>query len=107
MLTHEETALRRISERLHRVYPDEIVAVYAFGSRVRGDHDAWSDFDVLVVVKGRNTKMERGIIDIFVEEESSAGLSFTPVIKDLSAFEMEKRYHSPFYESLITEGVLL
>ncbi len=36
-----------------------------------------------------------------------SGLSFSPVLKDLKAFEKEKRYKTPFYESIEREGVLL
>lgn len=84
-----------------------IIAAYAFGSRVRGDFDVWSDFDVLIVVRDRNPELEKEIIGMFVDEEMKAGLSFTPVIKDVKSFELEKKYHSPFYQNIIKEGVLL
>jgi predicted nucleotidyltransferase len=81
--------------------------MYAFGSRARGDHDAWSDFDVLVVVRDRSPEIESGVIGIIVDEELEAGLNFTPVIKDVTAFELEKRHHTPFYENVTREGVLV
>jgi predicted nucleotidyltransferase len=107
MFSFEEKLLRQISDRLRRQYPGRIASVHAFGSRVRGDHDAWSDFDVLVVVRDKEPLIEAGIIGIFVDEEMKAGASFAPVVKDARAFELEKQHHTPFYEAVMTEGVLL
>jgi uncharacterized protein len=107
MLLHEKDALRNITKQLRKIFSDRIVAVYAFGSRVRGDHDTWSDFDVLVVVKNRTPKIESEIVNVIVDEEMKKGLSFSPVIKDVKSFEMEKKFRTPFYENIIKEGVLL
>lgn len=86
---------------------DRIVMAYAFGSRVRGDYKEWSDFDVLVVVKDKTPELEAEIISIFVDHEMKNGLSFTPVIKDIETFEMEKRFKTPFFENIMKEGVPL
>jgi predicted nucleotidyltransferase len=107
MNSYEKDLLHHISNILRQQFSDRIVSAHAFGSRVRGDHDTWSDFDVLVVVKDKDPLLESGIIGIFVEEEMRAGASFTPVVKDIKAFEMEKKFHTPFYETIIAEGILL
>lgn len=107
MQKHEQEALARITEVLRGRFPGRISAILAFGSRVRGDHDAWSDFDVLVVVQDKTPSLENEIIGTFVDEELKLGLSFTPVVKDAAAFEMEKNHHTPFYENLTREGVPL
>ena len=105
MLRQVETVLKDIAKRLRAVEVENLVSVRAFGSRVRGDHTGWSDFDVLVVVRDRTPNVEKEIINIFVEEEDRFGLSFTPVIKDLRSFEMEEKFHTPFYEAVTKEGV--
>lgn len=107
MHPYEKNLLHHISDKLRQQFSDRIVSVHAFGSRVRGDHDTWSDFDVLVVVKNKEPLLESEIIGIIVEEETRAGASFTPVVKDIKAFEMEKKYHTPFYETIIAEGILV
>lgn len=86
---------------------DRIVSVYAFGSRVKGSHKEWSDFDVLVVVRDKSPQIEHEIISIFVDEEIKYGISFAPVIKDAGAFELEKRFETPFYGNILKQGVLL
>lgn len=105
MHIHEKEALRKITEQLREQFPGKITAVLAFGSRVRGDHGPWSDFDVLVVVNDKTALLEREIIGYIVDREMEIGVSFTPVIKDADAFDREKKYHTPFYENLSREGV--
>lgn len=107
MYAHEKKALMRIKKQLKERLHDRIISIYAFGSKVRGDHNEWSDFDVLVVVRNKTPELESEIIGLFVDEEIESGLSFTPVIKDIKAFELEKRFNTPFYGNITREGVLL
>lgn len=107
MFRHYEKVLRRIVDKVRAKLPDRVISVYAFGSRVRGDHDIWSDFDVMVVVEKRDPVVESEVMDIFVEEELKSGIIFTPVIKDVESFEQEREYNTPFYENIIKEGILI
>ncbi len=105
MYKYERDVLDRITSRLREKFQDRIVAVYAFGSKVRGDYDDRSDFDILIVVKDRDPDTEHKIIDIFVEEEVRNDLFFSTVIKDYAVFEKEKGMNSPFYQNIAKEGV--
>jgi len=107
MNLHERQTLQRIAVELRLRFSERIAALYAFGSRVRGSHGEWSDFDVLVVIRDKNPDIESEIIGLIVDEEIKSGLSFAPVVKDASAFDMEMRFHSPFYENVTREGVPL
>ena len=107
MYAHEKSALNGITKSLRKQFPERVRGAYVFGSRARGDHSEWSDFDVLIVVKDRDPLIEEAIMNRFVEEEIRSGLIFTPLIKDQKAFESEKRYHTPFYENLTREGITL
>ncbi len=107
MYSHEKRALSDITKTLRERFPERIQGVYVFGSKARGDHGEWSDFDILVVVKDRDPSIEEAIISIFVDEEIRSGVIFTPLIKDLTAFESEKRFKTPFYENLTREGISL
>lgn len=77
----------------------------AFGSGVRGDHTGESDLDLLVVVGERRPEVERAVIDSRVEEELLSGVPFGPVIKDSARLDLERRYHSPFYENVSRKGI--
>jgi len=107
LFPHIKESVERVTEKLKKHFPERIIAIYAFGSRVRGDHDEWSDFDVLVLVKDKNPELVNGIIEIFADEEYEKGIFFSPVIKDIAVFEREKKYNTPFYQNIKKEGVLL
>ncbi len=107
MYTHEREALEHIAKELRGTFGDVIAGVYAFGSRVRGDHTAWSDFDVLIVVSEKDIRIEKEIISIIVEIENEHGLSFSPVIKTAESFENEKKHNSPFYRNIASEAIPL
>ena len=49
-----------------------IEGIYAFGSRVRGDHRGESDLDLLVVVGERDPEVVRAVVDSCVEESCAA-----------------------------------
>jgi predicted nucleotidyltransferase len=105
MFSQAESVLKHIEHRLRASYPEYIVSVIVFGSRVRGDHNEDSDFDVLVVVKNRTIEIEEEIMGIFVEEELQSGIYFDPLIKSVESFELEKSHHSPFYQNVMNEGI--
>lgn len=107
MYPNEKKTLKQIVVKLKNTLPKSIASVHAFGSRVRGDHNAWSDFDILVVVRGRTPEIEAKIVQVFVEEEIKSGLSFTPVIKDAKAFDLEKKFNTPFFRNITKEGIAL
>lgn len=91
MLWVEKETLEKLVKKLLNVLPDTIKLIYVSGSRVRGDHDEWSDLDILVVVKGKRPEIEKKIVDIFAEERFYTGIPFAPIIKDMKIFEEEKK----------------
>lgn len=107
MLTIEIESLKKIKDKLYNRFGDSIEYVYAFGSRVRGDFTVDSDFDVLIVVKNKTPEIEEAIVAVIVEEEMKHAISFTPLIKDSKAFELEQQYNSPFYNHIKNEGIQL
>ncbi len=60
----EKQALLKFASRLQRIYPHQILQVSLFGSKARGDSEADSDVDVLIIVNQDDRSLRRGIIDI-------------------------------------------
>ncbi len=107
MFSHDRKALSILSSLLRERMGDDIESVYAFGSRVRGDNDDRSDFDLLVVVKDKTPSKETKIIGIIVDFEMERELSFSPVLKDAASFALERKYNAPFYQNITREGIRL
>ncbi len=105
MLTLYKNILKVILDKLRIELQDNLIDMYLFGSRARGNFDDKSDIDVLIIVKNRNSNISDKIIDIIVNEEIKAGLNFTPLIKDEKTFKLEQQHNTPFYQNIINEGI--
>jgi len=106
MFSFEKDAIKRSTERLKEVLGDNLIAIVAFGSRVRGDFDGDSDFDILIVVKKRASDVIDEAIDVFSDEEDRTGIPFSVVVKGIDSFEKERTYNTTFYRNIKREGVV-
>ncbi|MEW6416934.1 MAG: nucleotidyltransferase domain-containing protein [Nitrospirota bacterium] len=106
MFSFEKDAIKRATEKLKEILGDNLIEVAAFGSRVRGDFDGDSDFDILIVVKKRTSDVIDKAIDIFTDEEDKMGIPFSVVIKEIKSFEKERAYNTTFYRNIKREGVV-
>lgn len=98
--------LKKISQVIHSIDPN--AEVYLFGSRARGTNNSSSDFDILILlnVPKVTDQLENLFRDPLYNLELESG-------KIISSFIYPKSYwdsvlsHSPFYENISNEGVLL
>ncbi len=107
MFSLEKKAIKNAIVRLKGLLGENLLAVLAFGSRVRGDFTGESDFDILVVVKKRTLNIIDIINTAFSEEESKTGTPFSVVVKELESFKKEKEHNTPFYRNIKREGMVL
>lgn len=104
MFKIEERSLIEITEKLKNLLKDNLIAVIAFGSRVRGDFYGESDFDVLVIVEHRDYEIIKKIIALFYEEEERTNIQYSVIVKDKEAFEKERFFNTGFYRNILDEG---
>lgn len=107
MFLTEKESLKRAVKRLKKISGENLVTVVAFGSRVKGTFSGGSDFDILVVVHKRTSKLIDTINEVFIKEEDKTGIPYSVVIKVDGSFEKEKQYNTTFYRNIKKEGVLL
>lgn len=104
MFKIEEDSLKIVTERLKSLLKENLVAVIAFGSRVRGDFYGESDFDVLVIVEHRDYEIIKKVVDLFYEEEERTDIQYSVIVKDKETFEKERFYNTGFYQNILDEG---
>ncbi len=105
MLRTEQKSIKKITESLKRHFGNRLKCVVAFGSRVRGDFDGESDFDLLIVIDNPGIEDELTAIHLVSDEENLTGIPFTVVVKSLEVFEKEKEFKTGFIQNLMREGV--
>jgi predicted nucleotidyltransferase len=107
MFSFEKKAMKRITRKLEELLGNNLIAVLVFGSRVRGDFSAESDFDILVVVKKRTFGIIDTVNEVLSEEEDKTGIPFSVVVKGMESFERERKYNTSFYRNIKKEGIIL
>ncbi len=82
--------------------------IYLYGSRARGDFRKDSDWDILILVNYEKItdKLEKNITDPLYDLEFEIGEVISPMI--YSEKEWNAKYSiTPYYQTLMNEGILL
>jgi len=104
MFTIEKKILDVIIQRIRTLLEDELIAIIAYGSRVRGDFHDTSDFDILIIVKKKSFALLNMINQIITEEETNSLNNFGVVVKGLNMFNQEKNSTLHFIKILKMKG---
>lgn len=103
MTEHINQVVRRLIDGLSSRL--EIVRVYAYGSRVRGDADLGSDLDLLVELREVTRTAKRQILDRAWELSLDEGYVISVVIVSQEAFEHGPLSLSGFARNVRREGI--
>ena len=104
MNTTETLAIARFRDAVMSSLGGEVVQMYVFGSKVRGDFNAYSDIDILVVVKDRSLKIMDKIAEITAGLNIEYDLSIAPVVFSEQEYRTNESMSSPFSLAVREEG---
>jgi len=103
MINHIREVARKLIAGLD---PDiDVVRVYAYGSRVRGNADPGSDLDLLVEVGRLTRKAKQQILERAWELSLEEGYVISTVIVSEEAFEHGPLSVSAFAQNVRREGI--
>lgn len=99
-------SLSEMSERIYRIYGEELDRVILYGSYARGDQTSESDVDIAVVIRKDTEQMHDKLLDLVVDYELDLAvtLSVVPIEYD-NYIEWSKVL--PFYKNIDREGIIL
>lgn len=99
----------QFSQQLKAILGDHLSKVIVYGSYARGDYQANSDVDVMILVdlaEEEIKKIENEIYDLAFEIEMNRGIDISPVIKNEQQYEYWVDA-LPFYRNVREEGVVI
>ena len=84
-----------------------IEKVIFFGSRAKGVAKPWSDYDILIVLDKRDSKIIDEIYEIVTEFQLEQRVDLSLKIYSKDDFAMKNELHTPFMERIKKTGVVL
>jgi predicted nucleotidyltransferase len=103
----EKAALAAYVSHLRQEYGDQIVAIKLFGSKARGDHEEYSDLDVLVVVKSDDWRLHDQMVVTAVQPMLDHDVVIAPLIVSTKRLRQWQRDKMPIHRSIQADGVSL
>ena len=92
---------------LREQHGHRLVRVVLFGSRARGEGDAESDLDVLVVVDDGDWRFRDVVALVAFEPMIEYGVVLSPLVVDQADYIWWQEHRAPIYRSISAEGVVL
>ncbi len=106
----DKKALADLLARLRQQFGSDLLLVVLFGSKARGDYNAESDLDVLVVLRmDRNAArtIREQVINIMWEIELDYDIVFSLILKSEEAFAQMQTNGLLLYQNIAAQGIPL
>ena len=95
-----------IKDGYRKIYGDDIMDIYLYGSYSRGDYDNESDIDFVAIVKGERLDLQRKLKKMW-ELSTELGLEndviISPTVVPYNEF-VKYKSTLPYYKNIIEEG---
>lgn len=102
---HELAALHDFVSHLRARFPESIRHVWLFGSMVRGDADAESDIDLLVVADDNNWQFQQEVDALAVDMNLHYGVVLSDHMMSADQYRRLQEWHEPIYADIRRDGV--
>lgn len=77
------------------------------GSKARGDYDAESDIDIVIVLEEVDWQIERDVFEMCFYAGLKHDVVISPVVYSRKEIEESRTRITPFYQAIETEGISL
>jgi predicted nucleotidyltransferase len=107
MTPNERQATSEYVARIRKRFPDHILAVMLFGSKARGDADAESDIDLLVLVDLETSQFRSELWHIASDVSLEYNVVLSPRVFGQTRWDETRRTRLPLYRAIMADGVPL
>ena len=104
---NERLALQAFAAALYERFDGQVVSVHLFGSKARGDFDADSDLDVMVLVTEDDWRLARSISFLAAEVSLANDVLLSPKVVSLKRWNFLKREGFAIARNVQSEGLAL
>jgi predicted nucleotidyltransferase len=102
----EELAIEEAARTVKSQFPVEEIIL--FGSKARGDHDAFSDIDLLLVTtKPLHWKDEKAIVEVLFDIGMTHDVIFTPLFVSKEEWKGGLFAQFPIYSEILRDGAVI
>jgi predicted nucleotidyltransferase len=102
----EETAIGAVARTLKSQFSVEEIIL--FGSKARGDHDVFSDIDLLLITsKPLHWKEEKAIVEILFDIGMTHDVIFTPLFVSKEEWKGGLFAQFPIYAEILRDGAVI
>jgi uncharacterized protein len=106
LTSQEREALTDFTSRLRERFPGRILQTVLFGSKARGDSDAWSDIDLLILVREEDWALRRAINTMAARVSLEYDVLIGPRVIGQERWERMGQQRFSLYHNIIEEGIL-
>jgi len=102
----EDAAIEAVARTLKSQFPIEEIIL--FGSKARGDHDVFSDIDLLLVTTSPlHWKDEKAIVEILFDIGMTHDVIFTPLVVSKEEWKSGLFAQFPIYAEILRDGAVI
>ena len=101
----ERRAIEAFLERVRQVYPQRVKQMSLFGSKARGDSNADSDIDILLIVDKEDWHFRHAISNVAADVSLAHDVLIEPRVIGQARWDEMRRHRFALYENVQAEGV--
>ena len=107
LTSNERAAVREYLARIRGRFPDRVLSVILFGSKARGDADAESDIDLLVLVDAEDSEFRSELWRIASDVSLEHNVVLSARVFAQTRWMSAQRTRLPLYRAIVADGVPL
>lgn len=107
LTAYERAALEDFVSHLRQHYAEVISKVILFGSKARGDSNAESDIDLLIVTHRNDWEFQQQIDDLTIQTDLAHNVVISDMMVSAERYTQMRQQREPLYRRIEQEGIHL